>query len=103
MSQENLEQFYVLVQNSEQLQELLGATENTDSFNELAVRLGQDNGYNFTIQEVDAFVTENLQNVNAELRDEELELVAGGKGKSCPLDTQFTACFLRSGCWGSKC
>ncbi|BAZ52081.1 hypothetical protein NIES4103_47400 [Nostoc sp. NIES-4103] len=102
MSKENLEQFYILVQNSEELQQQLGAIQDSQIFNETAVRLGQENGYSFTADEVDAFLNEKIQQNNAELSDRELEAVAGGKSR-CPIGTRFTFCVLVSSCWGSKC
>jgi len=98
----NLEQFYNLVQNSQELQEQLGAVENEESFNEMAVRLGQENGYTFTAEDVKAFINQKSQEVNPELSEEELEAVAGGKSKSdpsgrCPLNTA-TICMMISGC-----
>jgi predicted ribosomally synthesized peptide with nif11-like leader len=101
MSQANVEQFYKVVQNSQQLQEQLGAAENKESFNELAVRLGQENGYTFTAEEVDAFINQKSQEANAELSDQELEAVAGG-GQSCP-GPLTTICAKTSKCWGSYC
>jgi predicted ribosomally synthesized peptide with nif11-like leader len=103
MSKANLEQFYIMVQNSEELQQQLGAIQDSQTFNETAARLGQENGYSFTADEVDAFLNEKKQQTNAELSDRELEAVAGGKTRTCPSDTRFTVCFLVSGCWGSKC
>ncbi len=103
MSKENLEQFYILVQNSETLQQQLGAIQEREIFNETAARLGQENGYSFSAEEVDTFLNEKKQQSNAELSDRELEAVAGGKKKTCPMDTGLTACFLVSGCWGSYC
>lgn len=110
MSKANLEQFYILVQNSEELQQQLGAIQDSQIFNETAARLGQENGYSFTADEVDAFLKEKTQQSNAELSDRELEAVAGGKlidkligDGPCPKDTKFTVCFLVSSCWGSKC
>jgi len=98
----NLEQFYNLVQNSQELQEQLGAVENEESFNEMAVRLGQENGYTFTAEDVKAFINQKSQEVNPELSEEELEAVAGGKSKSdpsgrCPMNTA-TICMMISGC-----
>ncbi|MFK0730072.1 MAG: Nif11-like leader peptide family RiPP precursor [Gloeotrichia echinulata GP01] len=103
MSKENLEQFYILVQNSEALQQQLGAIQESEVFNETAARLGQENGYSFSAEEVDTFLNEKKQQSNAELSDRELEAVAGGKGERCPINTRFTVCFLVSGCWGSRC
>ncbi|MEH2361808.1 Nif11-like leader peptide family RiPP precursor [Nostoc sp.] len=105
MSKHNVEQFYILVQNSQELQQQLGAIQDSEIFNETAVRLGQENGCSFTADEVNAFLNEKIQETNAELSDRELEAVAGGgKGGSCPLDTRFaTICCWGSGCWNSRC
>jgi predicted ribosomally synthesized peptide with nif11-like leader len=104
----NLEQFYNLVQNSQELQEQLGAVENEESFNEMAVRLGQENGYTFTAEDVKAFIIQKKEEANPELSEQELEAVAGGKSKydpsgPCPADTCFTFCLAISGGLGSKC
>ena len=104
----NLGQFYNLVQNSQELQEQLGAVETEESFNEMAVRLGQENGYTFTAEDVKAFINLKSQEANAELSEQELEAVAGGKSKydpttPCPRDTKFTFCIGPSGCIGSIC
>lgn len=103
MINRSVEDFYQVIKNSEELQQQLANTQDQDSFNELAVKLGKKSGYDFSVEEVNSFVKFKTQSANAELRDEELELVAGGKKKTCPLRTSFTACFLVSGCWGSKC
>ena len=99
---DNLENFYTFIQNNQQLQEQLAAAPDQESFTEMAVRLGKENGYTFTAEDVNNFINQKRQEANnAELSIEDLQAVAGGK--SCPLDTRFTACFLVSGCWGSKC
>jgi predicted ribosomally synthesized peptide with nif11-like leader len=103
MINRSVEEFYQVIKNSEELQQQLANTQDQDSFNELAVELGKENGYDFTVEEVNSFVRFKSNNINVELQDEDLALVAGGKKKTCPLNTGFTACFLRSGCWGSKC
>jgi len=105
----NLEQFYNFVQNSQELQEQLGAAESEESFNEMAVRLGQENGYTFTAEDVKAFITQKSQEVNPELSEQELEAVAGGKIKydpttPCPAGTKVTFCTGISGCmFGTAC
>jgi len=97
----NLEQFYTFVQNNQQLQDQLGAAKDKESFNELAVQLGQENGYTFSVKDVDAFLNQKSQEENAELSNEELEAVAGGK--ECP-GALSTVCVLTSKCWpGSLC
>ena len=104
MINRSVEEFYQVIKNSEELQQQLANTQDQDSFNELAVELGKENGYDFTVEEVNSFVRFKSNNINVELQDEDLALVAGGgKKKTCPLNTGFTACFLKSGCWGSKC
>ncbi|PZV23232.1 MAG: Nif11-like leader peptide family natural product precursor [Snowella sp.] len=103
MINRSVEEFYQVIKNSEELQQQLANTQDQDSFNDLAVELGKQNGYDFTAEEVNSFVKFKSNNVNVELQDEDLALVAGAKRKSCPLNTSFTACFIRSGCWGSKC
>ena len=104
----NLEQFYNLVQNSQELQQQLGAVENEESFNEMAVQLGQENGYTFTPEDVKDFINLKSQEANPELSAQELEAVAGGKYQSdastpCPLNTMWTSCLLASACWASLC
>jgi predicted ribosomally synthesized peptide with nif11-like leader len=92
MSKQNLEQFYILVQNSEELQQQLGSIQDSQTFNEMAVSLGQENGYSFTVDEVEAFLNEKIQQTNAELRVEELETVAGGKVISTI--TGYISCYI---------
>ena len=105
----NLEQFYNLIQNSQELQQQLGAVENEESFNEMTVQLGQENGYTFTPEDVKAFINLKSQEANPELSAQELEAVAGGKYQSddstpCPLSTKFTFCLGPTGCiTGSIC
>jgi predicted ribosomally synthesized peptide with nif11-like leader len=97
----NLEQFYTFVQTNQQLQDQLGAAKDKESFNELAVQLGQENGYTFSVKDVDAFLNQKSQEENAELSNEELEAVAGGK--PCP-GALTTICTITSECWpGSLC
>jgi predicted ribosomally synthesized peptide with nif11-like leader len=95
----NLEQFYTFVQNNQQLQEQLGAVEDRESFNELAVQLGQQNGYTFSVDDVDTFINQKSQEENAEISAEELEAVAGGK--QCP-GVITTICVKTKDCWGGS-
>lgn len=92
----NLEQFYTFVQNNQQLQEQLGAAKDRESFNELAVQVGQENGYTFSVKDVDAYINQKSQEENAELSNEELEAVAGGK--PCP-GVATTICLTITDCW----
>ncbi|MBE9035707.1 Nif11-like leader peptide family RiPP precursor [aff. Roholtiella sp. LEGE 12411] len=97
MSKQNLEQFYIFVQNNEQLQQQLGSSENKDNFSEMAVRIGQENGYSFTADEVEALINQRRQESESELNDAELEAVAGGQASG------FTVCVATKKCWGSIC
>lgn len=97
MSQANVEKFYELVQNNEQLQEQLKAAGNKESFLDLAVQLGQENGYTFTSQDVDALLNQKSQEGASELSDAELASVAGGEAEG------FTFCITKSECWSSIC
>lgn len=103
MSRENIEAFYAVVQNNPQMQEQLESTKDVTKFKDLAVKLGQENGYAFTTEEVGIFLEQKAAQGNAELNDRELEAVAGGKRRTCPSDTRFTFCVFISSCWGSKC
>lgn len=52
MSQENLEQFCQLVRENQALQDQLQAVSDLQSLIDQSVQLGQDNGYDFTPEEV---------------------------------------------------
>ena len=81
MSQPDVERFYEIARNSEELQSLLGAAEDRDSFVETAVRLGQENGCNFTLEEANEFLS--IEKGDVELSEQELEAVAGGRLGIC--------------------
>ncbi|WP_427158670.1 Nif11-like leader peptide family RiPP precursor [Aliinostoc sp. HNIBRCY26] len=98
MSNQNLHQFYTLIQNSQELQVQLGAAETPETFAETAVRLGEENGYSFNTEDVNAFISQQASRANAELSDADLETVAGGKGRTCPLGSQsFTLIIIECG------
>ena len=104
MSQPDVERFYEIARNSEELQAMLGAAEDRDSFVETAVRLGQENGCNFTLDEANEFL--NTKHGDAELSEQELEAVAGGRrrGGGCNLNTRLTVCIIVSRkCWVATC
>jgi len=101
MSQPDVERFYEIARNSEELQTMLGAAEDRDSFVETAVRLGQENGCNFTLDEANEFL--NTKKGDAELSEQELEAVAGGR-RRCNLNTRLTVCIIVSrNCWVATC
>jgi predicted ribosomally synthesized peptide with nif11-like leader len=102
MSQNNVIKFYrEVVESNEQLQEQLGAAEDGPTFLDLAVRLGQERGYTFTGEDVEAFM--NSQRGEAELSEEELEAVAGGR-RRCNANTRVTICLgVTRYCWIATC
>lgn len=102
MNNGDLQDFYVFVQNNQHLQDLLGEAADKDSFTDLAVRLGEENGYSFTTENVQEFIDRKTTEVNLELKDEELEAVAGGRKKGCP-GPFTTVCIITKSCWGSVC
>ena len=98
MSRANVEGFYRFVEGNEQIQEQLKAAGDKDNFLQLAVDLGQQNGYTFTTQGVEEYLSEMAMQVpDGELSEEQLEAVAGGRARG------FTFCVTKSKCWGSVC
>jgi len=77
MSKANLEQFYQEVLKDQALQERFRTVAGSDSVAALAVELGQEKGYSFTAEEVQAYLDE-MNASDQELSDELLEAVAGG-------------------------
>ena len=67
MSKENLEQFINKIAENSQLQSQLGEETDTDTL----IALGAENGYEFSLEDFQE---------SAELSDEELDGVAGGRG-----------------------
>jgi predicted ribosomally synthesized peptide with nif11-like leader len=98
MSRANVEGFYRFVEGNEQIQSQLKAAGDKDKFLELAVQLGQQNGYNFNAETVEEYLASLAQQIpDGELSEEQLEAVAGGRAKG------FTFCLTKSKCWGSIC
>jgi predicted ribosomally synthesized peptide with nif11-like leader len=72
-------QFYNLVMQDPELQDkFIGATDEATLL-DLAVQLGQKNGYVFTAQELKASISQTEDLEESELSDHLLEAVAGGK------------------------
>ena len=90
MSTENVEKFFFQdVENDPSLQASLKAARDSGSFAQQAVQLGQEKGYSFTIEEVEAVMTAmESQSDEGELNESELESVAGG----CSGITKFPGC-----------
>jgi predicted ribosomally synthesized peptide with nif11-like leader len=102
MSDHLVNSFYEVIKTNSELQAKLASATSREAFNQLAVQLGKDHGFDFTTDEVDTFVSHYTDRTNVELCDEDLAMVAGGK-RRCPLGTRFTFCVMVSSCWGSKC
>ena len=102
MSVENAAKFYEeVLQNNEQMMNRLQTADSPEAFAEISVKLGQENGYNFSDKDVAMFLSQRKISEGT-LNEQDLEEVAGG-GKSCPFKTRLTACFFWSGCWKSVC
>ncbi len=61
MSRESLDKFKKAILKNSNLQERLKQANDQESFIELAVRLGQENGYSFTTEEIEASIQEQNQ------------------------------------------
>ncbi|MBA2748333.1 MAG: Nif11 family protein [Tatlockia sp.] len=86
-----------MVQSNQQLQDQLKVPGNKESFLDLVVHLGQENGYTFTSQEVEAFLNQKSQERTSELNDAALESVADG------VQINTFCCFGMTDCWASVC
>jgi predicted ribosomally synthesized peptide with nif11-like leader len=84
MTQEDLAQLYLLVQNDHSAVEALKAAPNKDAFFSTLVRLGNEKGYKVDVQEIKQLAKTNAAVAgNRELSDAELESVAGGGDCGC--------------------
>jgi predicted ribosomally synthesized peptide with nif11-like leader len=80
MSVETVNQFYQQVMQEPALRQQFQAAPDRESLANLAVEVGQQNGYSFTTEEVkQALVAQSAASEIGELSDEQLEAVAGGK------------------------
>lgn len=85
MSKASVEQFYQEILKDPSLQERLQAVTTREATAALAVELGKERGYNFTIEEAQASIDEWFAaRPEQELSDAQLEAVAGG-GQAEPL------------------
>lgn len=87
MSEASLQQFLAKVVNDSALQDQLKNVTDKGTFAETAVRLGRQNGFNFTAADVDATLFKSKQNPLDQLSDQDLALVAGGAMMSRPKAT----------------
>jgi predicted ribosomally synthesized peptide with nif11-like leader len=80
MSFESVNQFYQEVMQEPALLEQFQSAPDQESLANMAVEMGQQNGYSFTIDEVkQALAAQSAASEAGELSDEQLEAVAGGK------------------------
>ncbi len=79
MSFESVNQFYQEVMQEPALLEKFQSAPDRESLVNLAVEVGQQKGYSFTLDEVEqALAAQNAASETGELSDEQLEAVAGG-------------------------
>ncbi len=79
MTSTTLTQFLARVASDSRLQDQLkGVTEKT-RFAQTLVRLGKENGFHFTAEDVDVALVQNKKNPLDELSEVDLALVAGGR------------------------
>ena len=79
MSVETVNQFYQEVMQEPALLEKFQSAPDQESLANLAVEVGQQKGYSFTVDEVEqALAAQNAASETGELSDEQLEAVAGG-------------------------
>ncbi|HAX79351.1 MAG TPA: Nif11-like leader peptide family natural product precursor [Cyanobacteria bacterium UBA11372] len=82
MSSATLDRFYQEVVSDPALQQRFQSVTDRETIVNTAVQLGQEKGYNFTYSEVEDWINIQTNNPSSgELKDEELETVAGGGDK----------------------
>ncbi|HAA33512.1 MAG TPA: Nif11-like leader peptide family natural product precursor [Cyanobacteria bacterium UBA8553] len=82
MSVDSVNQFYQEVMQEPALLQQFQAAPDQESLANMAMKVSQQKGYSFTIDEVEqALAAQNTVSEAGELSDEQLETVAGGKGE----------------------
>ena len=84
MSDTNLKAFLPRVLKDSVLQDQLKNLTDKDKFTQTLVRLGKDNGFHFTAEDVDASLFRSKKNPLDELSEADLALVAGGARSQAP-------------------
>ena len=98
MSKESLKQFLTKLSQDESLQASLNQAPDQESYINLAVQLGEQEGYSFTVEELEEELANFTQTVpnEGELSEQELEAIAGGRRPisvhRCPGTSIYTAC-----------
>ncbi len=86
MSNATLARFYQEIVSDPALQQRFQSVNDRETIVNTAVQLCQEKGYNFTSEEVQEWLNARSTDVgNGELKDEELEAVAGGSDKESAL------------------
>ncbi|MEG3860876.1 Nif11-like leader peptide family natural product precursor [Microcoleus sp. herbarium12] len=105
MSIASLNQFKNEVMQDEALQEQFktAVAISPERLGELAIKLGTERGYSFTLEEIQATVeaTSSNPSVEEELTDEELEIVSGGRMYGAVAKVTATAAADKAGQWTS--
>jgi predicted ribosomally synthesized peptide with nif11-like leader len=83
MSVETVNQFYQEVMQEPALLEKFQSAPDQESLVNLAVEVGQQKGYSFTVDQVEQALAAQNAAQQEELSDEQLEAVAGGRGGGC--------------------
>jgi hypothetical protein len=93
MSQAHIEQFYSkAVKDPAIINSIFSGATGPKDFAQSAVKIGKQNGFDFTAAEADAWITKQQEiKAKGELSDSQLESVAGGKGNSTSTNLQNQA------------
>lgn len=91
MTIKEIKSFYELMKNDDSIQTQLSEADSLESFIENCVKIGNEKGYSFTSESLKSAITSNFssivdgeENEDAELSDELLLAVAGGKMDDLP-------------------
>ena len=82
MSQASLNQFLAKIMADAKLQDQLKNITDQSAFSQAIIRLGKDNGYEFTADDVDVVLMQNKKNPLGELSEAQLAQVAGGRPRA---------------------
>jgi predicted ribosomally synthesized peptide with nif11-like leader len=93
MSVETVNQFYQEVMQEPALLQQFQSAPDRESLANMAVEVGLQNGYSFTVEEVkQALAAQSAASEAGELSEEQLEAVAGGKKQKQPSTNSAPLC-----------
>ena len=81
MSKGNLDQFIPVVLGDPTLQDQLRSVKGTDLFVQTVVRMGKEQGYEFSADDVNLAVQQRTGKASRDLTDEELGQITGGAAR----------------------